>query len=154
MPARSSGKYRPTAPAAGCGLDLCHKYIYLLYVFVYIVPRTGLVQKCKSTELYKSPPNGQPKCTGRVAMIKIVYHFGQCTCAWGRSCVGAAAVSARRMWMRWDVAAWLEQNSKSNVPCVCTNGVGMNPSTFPRAARGLHWLIWSVRLLPRGTKYR
>ncbi len=30
---------------------------------VYIVPGTGLVQKCKSTELYKSPPNGQPKST-------------------------------------------------------------------------------------------
>ena len=30
---------------------------------VYIVPTTGLVQKCKSTELYKSPPNGQPKST-------------------------------------------------------------------------------------------
>ena len=25
-------------------------------VYVYIFPRTGLVQKCKSTELYKSPP--------------------------------------------------------------------------------------------------
>ena len=36
---------------------------------VYIVPRTGLVQKCKSTELYKSPPNGQPKSTRPIDIV-------------------------------------------------------------------------------------
>jgi hypothetical protein len=43
----------PTALAACCGFDLCHKYILYLYLYLYlsirIVPRTGLAQTCKRT---------------------------------------------------------------------------------------------------------